>query len=137
MPEYAEKFKRLLREELDISRNRDDARIVGDVPPEEFDVDPMSADVGFRSNNMERDRGNLDKIISEVETIIDKLPTLSQELAKLERSFDGIGQASKTVATINQKLYDMMGELQGYIISLPAQKNDKEDEMEVDMEGDF
>jgi len=131
MPEYKKVFGKVLKEfqAPDITRNSSDVQVSDEVDAETFNVDPMDANVGFQSNNIERDRQKLDAIIDEIDSIIEKLPPMSQELASLERSFDGIGKSSKTVATVNQKLNDMKGELQGYIISLPAQKDDKEAEM--------
>ena len=55
------------------------------------------------------------------------MKSISEEIAKLSRSFADIGKTSKTAATINQKLRDMIGELEGYIIALPAQKDDTDD----------
>ena len=137
MAEYKRVFVKALNEfrEPDITRNPDDVKFADDVDAEAFNVDPMDANVGFRNNNVERDREKLDTIIDKIDQIIDTLPSMSQELAALERSFDGIGKASKTVATVNQKLNDMKGELQGYIISLPAQK--KEEEADMAPEGEF
>lgn len=131
MAEYKRVFVKALNEfqSPDITRNPDDVKFSDEADTEAFNVDPMDANVGFRDNNVERDREKLDSIIDQIDQIIDALPTMSQDLASLERSFDGIGKASKTVATVNQKLNDMKGELQGYIISLPAQKDEKEADM--------
>ena len=138
MPEYRKIFGRVLNEYKipNTERNPDDVKIASEVDPEPFNTEPNDAQVGFRSNNVARDREKLDAIIGEVDDIINKLPTLSEELASLERSFDGIGKSSKTVAAVNQKLNDMKGELQGYIISLPAQKDEQEAEMAPDQIGE-
>jgi hypothetical protein len=139
MPEYVSKFKKVLKEydNVDITRNPDDANINGNVPPEEFNVEPMDADVGFRSNNMERDVDVLKGVLEDIEKINGKMKQISETVAGLERSFNGIGKTSKTIANINQKLHDLNGELEGYIISLPAQKDDQEAEMAPEEEGAY
>jgi len=132
MSEYKRYFEKILHEYdiPDMKRNPDDVQFDDETDVDAFNVDPLDANVGFKNNNMQRDRENLDKIISDVDSIIERLPKMSEQLAALERSFSGIGSASKTVAAVNQKLNDMKGELQGYIISLPAQKDEKEAEMQ-------
>mgnify|MGYP003150005601 CR=1 FL=1 len=138
MPEYRKIFGRVLNEYKipNTERNPDDVQIDSETDPEPFNTQPNDAQVGFRSNNVARDREKLDNIIRDVDNIIDILPTLSEKLASLERSFDGIGKSSKTVAAVNQKLNEMIGELQGYIIALPAQKDEEEAEMAPD-QGEF
>lgn len=131
MPEYEKTFKTVLKEYdiPSISRNRDDVKISDEVGDEAFNVDPMDANVGFRSNNMERDIGELKSILEKIGRMTEEMKNISETIASLGRSFNDIGKSSKTVANINQKLHDLNGELEGYIISLPAQKNEKENEL--------
>jgi hypothetical protein len=138
MPEYRKIFGKVLNEWKipDTKRNPDDVKIDSEVDAEPFNTQPNDVNVGFRNNNILRDRQKLDDIIRDVDNIIDILPTLSEKLAFLERSFDGIGKSSKTVAAVNQKLNEMIGELQGYIIALPAQKDEQEAEMAPDQIGE-
>ena len=137
MPEYKRVFEKVLNEYNlpNMSRNRDDVKLSDEVDPNTFNVDPMDADVGFRNNNMERDVERLKSILKEIGTVNEKMKKISENVASLERSFSGIGKTSKTIATINQKLHDLNGELEGYIISLPAQKNEKEAEMAPEQGG--
>lgn len=134
MPEYEKTFKTVLNEYdiPDTSRNREDVKISDEVDDEAFNVNPMDANVGFRSNNMERDVDQLKSILEKINQMTDEMKNISETIASLERSFGDIGKTSKTVANINQKLHDLNGELEGYIISLPAQKNEREAEMAPD-----
>lgn len=129
MPQqYEYVFKSVLNEYSvpDISRNRDDVQIAPEVGDEAFNVDPANVNVGFKSNNTEHDVKKLKAILNEISNMSDKLKEISESVASLDRSFSGIGKSSKTVANINQKLLDLVGELEGYVISLPAQKDDAE-----------
>lgn len=137
MPEYTNVFKKVLNEYKtpDITRNRGDVEVSDEVDAETFNVNPMDSDVGFRNNNMERDVEELKGILDEVGQMTEKMKAISENIATLGRSFSDIGKTSKTVANINQKLHDLNGELEGYIISLPAQKDEKEAEMAPDQGG--
>lgn len=140
MPEYKRVFTKALNEyqEPSIKRNPNDVQFSDELKnPEAFNVDPLDSDVGFRSNNMERDVEELKAVLSEVGQMTEKMKGISEDIAQLERSFSGIGKASKSVATINQKLHDLNGELEGYIISLPAQKDENEEEMAVDQQEEY
>ena len=131
MSKYKKVFTKTLNEYNipDMARNPRDVQVSDEVDAETFNVDPMDADVGFKSNNMERDIEELKSILSEVGQMTQKMKDISENIASLGRSFSDIGKTSKTVANINQKLHDLNGELEGYIISLPAQKDENEAEM--------
>jgi len=132
---YKQIFERVLSEfqKPDITRNPDAIQYQDDTDPKDFDVDPMSANVGFKSNNMERDVRELKSTIEDLNSISNQMKKLSEKIAALERSFDGIGKVSKTIAAINQKVRDLSGEIEGYIISLPSQKNDQEEDSQPDI----
>ena len=106
MPEYAEKFKRLLMEELDITRNPADANISDEVDPDAFEVDPMSSNVGFGSMNTERDTQTLSSILSEIKSMTKNIPNLSQKIASVGRTFgeDLIYDVRKKLADVNTDL---------------------------------
>jgi len=125
MPEYSRVFKKTLKEYNipDTSRNLDDVKLSDEVDSEVFNVDPTNVNVGFKSSNTERDVKELKNILNQIEQMADKMKSISEEIASLDRSFLDIGKTSKTVANINQKMKDLIGELEGYVISLPAQKD--------------
>jgi hypothetical protein len=139
MAEYKRIFENVLLDEFkipDTQRRPEDVEISDEVDANIFNTDPMDDNVGYKNDNMERDVAELKGILEDVSNMTIKMKSISEQLAELKRSFADIGKSSKTVANINQKLHDLNGELEGYIISLPAQKDDEEEEMAVD-QGEF
>jgi len=137
MSNYKEIFENVLNEYKipDTGSNPDDVKFDDEVDASVFEVNPMDSNVGFKSNNMKRDINDLKEILESINGMTDKMKSISEKLAELTRSFGDIGKSSKTVANINQKLHDLNGELEGYIISLPAQKGEEEKNMEPNIEG--
>jgi hypothetical protein len=135
MPEYAEKFKRLLMEEIDISRNRDDAHIDPDVvSPDEFDVDPMSANVGFQSLNTERDTEILTDILMKIEKMTESLPALSKKISSVSRTFgeDLIDGVKKKLADVNKELGNIVLDIKNTTDINPPKPEENEE-----VEGDY
>ena len=138
MADYYEKiFGSVLTEFTmpDTSRKTDDIQFDPDTDTEAFNVDPMDANVGYKTSNVVREVKELKTILSDVTKMSSNMKYISKQIASLSRSFADIGKTSKTVATINQKLHDLNGELEGYIISLPAQSDETSD-MTHNNEGD-
>lgn len=133
MPEYAEQFKRLLMEEIDISRNPDDAHIDTDVvSPDEFDVDPMSANVGFSSMNTERDTETLTEILMKIEKMTDSLPALSKKISGVSRTFgeDLISDVKKKLADVNKELGNIILDIKNTTDINPPEPEEDEEGME-------
>lgn len=130
MAEYTKVFKKILQEyDLpDTSRNQEDANFDDETDPSEFEVDPMSHNVGFSDLNTERDTETLMEIRDEINGISEKLSNTGERLASLNRSFPGILELTKDVAAAFEKVGALETKLGGFVVGLPAQKQKQEKE---------
>lgn len=143
---YENYFKRILKEAdampPDISRDPDAIQFDDELSPEamdQFNVDPADPNVGFQKNNVHDDVVKLKNIIDSLNKISSKIKDIGGDITSLERSFNGISNATNGIGGINGDIIKMTGELEEYIITLPAQvlKQKKEQEKEQNEIGGF
>ena len=141
MSNYKHFFKQILEQEqpnFDIRRNPTDANFDYETDPNDFNVEPMDANVGFQSTNISDDTEELKQILKDINGMAESMQSINFKIVKLRRTFSDIGKVSDSIAKINENLRELVGKLEGYVISLPAQKDKEEKDQATEvMPGEY